>query len=221
MNLRSRQLTHFGDKFGFDDTDEWVGRRNSLFRTLHSNPKAKFVTRVVQFGSEPLFDGVLSPDKLEAQVLDAKKSLSGLGIPVTVSELAYGYQETPGAQIVLDAIDSINIHMLPFFAQNASTGKSPHHRVNLSLRPLITGDKAWPLVLNDLNWFIEHGKGKKMYFDEVRVYHKMHAVLPRQRLQNGWPSVTSPGVQPNSPDAIANIPSEKVGASVSPPRRYL
>lgn len=29
-------------------------------------------------------------------------------------------------------------------------------------------DKAWPLVLEDLNWFIEHGNGKKMYFDEVR-----------------------------------------------------
>jgi len=33
------------------------------------------------------------------------------------------YQERGGAQDVLDAIDSINIHMLPFFSQNASTGK--------------------------------------------------------------------------------------------------
>jgi len=65
--------------------------------------------------------------------------------------------------------------MLPFFAQTASTG-----------------DKAWPLVLNDVDWFIAHGKGKKMYFDE-----------------NGWPSVTSPGVQPNSPNAVASIPSEQ------------
>jgi hypothetical protein len=69
----------------------------------------------------------LSPNELGAQVLDAKKNLSSLGIPVTVSELAYGYQEQGGAQNVLDAIDSINIHMLPFFAQNASTGKSPHY----------------------------------------------------------------------------------------------
>lgn len=120
-------LSHLGDKFGFDSTDEWIGRRDSLFRTLHSNPKAKFVTRVVQFGSEPLFDWVLSPDELGAQVLDAKKNLSSLGIPVTVSEMAYGYQEHGGAQNVLDAIDSINIHMLPFFFQNASTGKSLHY----------------------------------------------------------------------------------------------
>src|SRR5579863_7674786 len=113
-----------------------MGRRDSLFRTLHSNPKAKFVTRVVQFGSEPLFDWVLSPDELQAQVLDAKKCLSGLGIPVTVSELAYGYQERGGAQNVLDAIDSINIHMLPFFAQTASTGKSAHNPSGPHSQPL-------------------------------------------------------------------------------------
>ncbi|KAH9992665.1 glycoside hydrolase superfamily [Russula vinacea] len=165
--------------FGFDGTDQWVGRRDSLFSTLHSNPKAKFVTRVVQFGSEPLFDGVLSPKALAAQVLSAKNNLSSLGIPVTVSELAYGYQENGGAQNVLNAVDSINIHMLPFFSSNASTGKP------------CTGGEAWPLVLEDLNWFIEKGKGKKMYFDE-----------------NGWPSVTSEGVQPNSPNAVASVGSE-------------
>ena len=111
-------------QFGFDGTVQWVARRDSLFRTLHSNPKAVFVTRVVQFGSEPLYDQVLSPDDLTVQVLSAKKNLSSLDIPVTVSELAYGYQESGGAQNVLDAIDSINIHMLPFFSPKASTGKA-------------------------------------------------------------------------------------------------
>jgi len=113
----------FESQFGFDGTDQWIDRRESLFRTLHSNPKAKFVTRVVQFGSEPLFDDVLTPDELAAQVLSAKKNLSSLDIPVTVSELAYGYQKNGGAQKVLDAIDSINIHLLPFFSSKASTGK--------------------------------------------------------------------------------------------------
>ncbi|TFY83011.1 hypothetical protein EWM64_g1002 [Hericium alpestre] len=136
--------------FGFDGTDEWIGRRDTLFATLHSNSKAKFVTRGVQFGSEPLYDNVLSPNDLAAQVIAAKANLSSLNIPVTVSELAYGYQERGGAQNVLDALDFINIHMLPFFSQDASTG-----------------DQAWPLVENDLNWFIQHGKGKKMWFDEA------------------------------------------------------
>ena len=77
----------------------------------------------MQFGSEPLFDNVLSHQDLAAQVVAAKASLSDLYIPVTVSELAYGYQERGGAQDVLDAIDSINVHMLPFFSQTASTGE--------------------------------------------------------------------------------------------------
>jgi hypothetical protein len=120
----STHVSSGGHQFGFDGSNKWMGRRDSLFRTLRSNPKAKFVTRAVQFGSEPLFDAVLLPGELAEQVLGAKKSLSGLGIPITVSELAYGYQERGGAQDVLDAIDVINIHMLPFFAQTASTGKS-------------------------------------------------------------------------------------------------
>lgn len=136
--------------FGFDGTDEWIGRRDTLYAALHANPKAKFVTRVLQFGSEPLFDNVLPHDQLAKQVMLAKQNLSSLHIPVTVSELAYGYQERGGAQDVLDAIDSINIHMLPFFSQQASTAKA-----------------SWPLVQTDLNWFIQHGNGKKMYLDEV------------------------------------------------------
>jgi exo-beta-1,3-glucanase (GH17 family) len=160
--------------FGFDGGDAWINRRDVLFAALHANPKAKFVTRVVQFGSEPLFDNVLPHDQLAEQVISAKASLSSLGIPVTVSELAYGYQERGGAQDVLDAIDSINIHMLPFFSAQASIAS-----------------KSWPLVLNDLHFFIQNGKGKKMYLDE-----------------NGWPSVTYPGVEPNSPNAVADVQNE-------------
>ncbi|KAF8200955.1 glycoside hydrolase superfamily [Pholiota molesta] len=151
--------------FGFNGDDLWIGRRDTLLANLHSNPRAKFVTRVLQFGSEPLYDNVLPHDQLAAQFIN----------PVTVSELAYGYQERGGAQDVLDAIDSINIHMLPFFSQNASTA-----------------NQSWPLVLDDLDWFIAHGNGKKMYFDE-----------------NGWPSVTSPSVQPNSPLAVSNVANEQ------------
>jgi exo-beta-1,3-glucanase (GH17 family) len=110
-------------QFGFNGDDVWISRRDALFKSLHSNPLAKFVTRGVQFGSEPLFDNVLPHDQLAEQVILAKQNLSSLNIPVTVSELAYGYQERGGAQDVLDAIDFINIHMLPFFSQEASIGE--------------------------------------------------------------------------------------------------
>lgn len=114
--------------FGFDGDDKWKARRDALFSSLHSNPKAKFVTRVVQFGSEPLYDYVLSPDDLASQVTQAKATLADLGIPVTVSDMAYGYQEQGGAPQVLAAIDLIDAHMLPFFSSSASTCKSflPH-----------------------------------------------------------------------------------------------
>lgn len=139
-------------QFGFDGGNEWKSRRDSLINTLTTNPKAKFVTRGLQFGSEPLFDNVLPHWKLAAQVNSAKRRLAGVQIPVTVSELAYGYQERGGAQDVLDSIDYINIHMLPFFSTRASTGA-----------------QAWPLVEADMNWFIKHGNGKKMYFDEASL----------------------------------------------------
>ncbi|KAJ7220285.1 B-(1-6) glucan synthase [Mycena pura] len=162
--------------FGFDGTDQWIGRRDALFGILHSNPKAKFVTRALQFGSEPLFDFVLDPPDLAAQVTAAKANLSSLQIPVTISELAFGYQEREdeGSQDVLDAIDLIDAHMLPFFSTQASIANN-----------------SFPLVLTDLDWFIDNGEGKKIYFTE-----------------NGWPSVTSSGVQPNSPSAVANVQNE-------------
>ncbi|KAJ7143994.1 glycoside hydrolase superfamily [Mycena epipterygia] len=162
--------------FGFDGTDEWMGRRDALFWIFHSNPKAKYITRVLQFGSEPLFDWVLGPPVLAAQVTAAKANLLSLHIPVTISEMAYGYQEheDDGAQDVLDAIDLIDVHMLPFFSTLASTANN-----------------SWPLVLTDLDWFVNNGKGKKIYLTE-----------------NGWPSVTSDGVQPNSPSAVADVQNE-------------
>ena len=61
-----------------------MGWHDTLFGSLHSNPKAKFVTHEVQSGSELLFDSVLSPDDLTMQVLAAKRNLSSLAILVTV-----------------------------------------------------------------------------------------------------------------------------------------
>ncbi|KAK0196176.1 glycoside hydrolase superfamily [Armillaria mellea] len=168
--------------FGFDGDDIWQTRRDSLFAALQSNSKAKFVTRVVQFGSEPLFDNVLSHGDLTVQIKNAQKMLSNLGIPVTISELAYGYQEHGGAKDILDAIDIIDAHMLPFFSQRASTASA-----------------SWPIVLTDLDWFIENGEGKKIYLTE-----------------NGWPSVTSQGVQPNSLNAVADIQNESVSSLCLP-----
>lgn len=196
-------------------------RRDNLFATLHSNPKAPFVTRVVQFGSEPLFDGVLTPAQLSTQVIKAKRNLSSIGIPVTVSELAYGYQKDGGAQNVLNAIDSINVHMLPFFASNATTGmyllplSMPFIPTPSYARLLPLGSQAWGNVLTDLDFFIQNGNGKKMYFDEVKIsFHLGHHPLLKAsifhlctRRMAGLPSRIlewSPTVTPPSPVSAAS-----------------
>jgi len=150
-----------------------TSRFNALSSILHTNPKAKFVTRVVQMGSEPLFDSVITPAALTTQVLNAKKALSDIGISVTVSDMAYGYQvrNSTGSQGVLDAIDSINAHMLPFFAKDATTGE--YHVPGITLSPFRltnapSANNSWPDVMSDLQYFIDHGGGKKIYLSEVR-----------------------------------------------------
>jgi hypothetical protein len=80
------------------------------------SPKAKFVTRLVQMGSEPLFDGVLSAPQLAAQVTAAKKILKTLSIPATVRDMVYGFTKDGGSDAVLGTID----HELPFFSSESS-----------------------------------------------------------------------------------------------------
>ena len=113
----------FSPQFGFDGDNKWESRRDALFSTLHSNPKAKFVTRAVQFGSEPLLDGVLPASQLASQVKAAQDNLASLKIPVTVSDMQWSFQMNGGAGLkVLDVVDVIDAHILPFFAGDATTG---------------------------------------------------------------------------------------------------
>jgi len=137
--------------FGFDGGNQWKTRRDTLFATLKSNPKARAITRLVQFGSEPLFDSDLTPDELTAQVNAAKKTLKPLGIPVSVSDMVYGFTKDGGAANVLEAIDQISVHELPFFSTKATTGAA-----------------AWPLVQSDIEWAMKQKplKGKKVILDE-------------------------------------------------------
>ncbi len=64
------------------------------------------MTRAVQFGSEPLYDNVLSAGDLTTQVKDAQANLSSLHIPVTISEMAYGYQEVRDSLALIIVIET-------------------------------------------------------------------------------------------------------------------
>ncbi|TBU41684.1 glycoside hydrolase superfamily [Dichomitus squalens] len=137
--------------FGFDGDNKWETRRNALLSTLHSNPKAKFVTRAVQFGSEPLLDGVLPASQLAAQVRAAQDNLAGLKIPVTVSDMQWSFQMNGGAGLkVLDVVDVIDAHMLPFFGGDATTANA-----------------AWPSIKSSVDKFwVPQANGRKIYFTE-------------------------------------------------------
>lgn len=95
--------------------------------SLRSNRKARIVTRVVQFGSEPLYDSVLPPQVLAAQVRKMQGDLASMHIPVTISELQYGFQKSgsAGLKAIMSVIDPIDAHMLPFLDGAATTGALP------------------------------------------------------------------------------------------------
>ncbi|KAI0745414.1 glycoside hydrolase superfamily [Earliella scabrosa] len=138
--------------FGFDGDDRWIGRRDELRNILLSNPKAKFVTRAVQFGSEPLFDGVLPAKELAKQVAEMRESLKSVNVPVTISEMAYGFtkQSKNDMKVIMDAIDPIDAHMLPFFWHDASNAKA-----------------SWTGIEKEINTFwVPNAKGKKIYLTE-------------------------------------------------------
>lgn len=74
----------------------------------------------------------------------------------------------------------------------------------------LLANESWPIIEDTLNFFYENGGGKKMYLDEVSHTGLQAVLIAHTSAQNGWPSKTSDGVQPNSPDAVANVANEKV-----------
>lgn len=119
-----------------------------------------------------------------------------------------------GSDSVMDAIDFVDAHMLPFFSTKATTGEYKRARSDKPSSHSSPGNKAWPIVLTDLNWFVNNCGGKKIYLSEVSVVIPLRSTgLIFDLKQNGWPSTTYPGVEPNSPDAVADVQNEKVSKS--------
>lgn len=96
------------------------------------------------FGSEPLYDWVLSPAQLAEQVKAVKVTLANLGIPVAISEIVYGFWKHNGAVNMLTAINVVDAHILSFFASDAYTGEHPCNRMIKQEQCYSTpGDQAW------------------------------------------------------------------------------
>jgi hypothetical protein len=64
--------------------------------------------------------------------------------------------------------------------------------------------------MQDLEWFFRHAKGKKINLSEVNFLNFFFQLDPQIFAQNGWPSKSYSGVEPNSPNAVANVQNEHV-----------
>ena len=73
-------------------------------------------------------------------------------IPVSTSELAYGWQISGNITAMVDAVDFFMINNFPYFAFDATTGGS---------------DIAWADFLNDMDYYASIAQGKPLLVTQV------------------------------------------------------
>ncbi|KAF8328395.1 glycoside hydrolase superfamily [Cantharellus anzutake] len=139
--------------FGFNGGNQWQSRRDSLIKTVKTNPLAPYVIRSIDVGSEPLFDQVLSPTALAAQVKYVQNAVHSYGVNVSISEMPFGYTVQGNPAPVLNAIDMLHINELPFFDKTATTGDNAWPSLNGSISTLVhqTGGTK-KVVLTQTGW---------------------------------------------------------------------
>ncbi|KAL8279837.1 hypothetical protein RQP46_007687 [Phenoliferia psychrophenolica] len=143
--------------FGFDGDSKWKTRMANLVKTIQTNHQAPYVIRAVAVGSEPLFDHVLSPDDLAAQVVGLRSKLAVYGIETTISEMPWGFQSNGDAPQIFKAIDMVQANVLPFFSPEASWGGEAWGNVAWSIsyfqqfapgKPIRLTQTGWPSNVN-------------------------------------------------------------------------
>jgi len=134
--------------FGYDGGTQWKTRADVITKAVIANPAPVYG---VAYGDEPLYDWAAGDPQDLANAINSMKSQfksAGLNIPVSISEMAYGYQQAmPGAQAVIDAVDMAMINTFPYFAQDAHEGGSSY---------------SWNDFVNDINYFLQHFNGKPL-----------------------------------------------------------
>ncbi|KAL5498330.1 hypothetical protein ACEPAH_2472 [Sanghuangporus vaninii] len=124
-------------------------------------PKIKAVTQAVienpgpvlavALGDEPLFDNDFgSADNLASYIRQMKADFAAAGlsdIPVSTSELAYGWQISGNITAMVDAVDFFMINNFPYFAFDAQSGGS---------------NTSWADFLNDMDYYVSIAQGKPL-----------------------------------------------------------
>lgn len=86
---------------------------------------------------------------MKAQLTDA-----GLDIPVSISDMAYGWRSAGDIAPMVDVVDFFMINDFPFFAQDATTGGA---------------SGAWTFFANDVKYFQGIAQGKPLMVTQVRA----------------------------------------------------
>lgn len=124
-------------------------------------PKIEAVTKAVidnpgpvlavALGDEPLYDWDFgTPQNLADHILQMKEDFQAAGlsdIPVSISDMAYGWQIEGDISSVADAVDFFMINNFPYFAWDAQSGGS---------------NTSWADFTNDMAYFAELSQGKPL-----------------------------------------------------------
>ena len=108
---------------------------------------------------QPLYDqDAGTADNLAFYILQMKQNFTDAGLhdmPVSISELAYGYQSTPGnVTTVIDAVDFFMINNFPYFDFDATSGGNT---------------TSWNDFLTDMDYFDSISGGKPLLVTQVSL----------------------------------------------------
>ena len=87
--------------------------------------------------------------------MKANFKAAGLDIPVSISDLAYGWQISGNITPVADAVDFFMINNFPYFAFDAQFGGS---------------ETSWNDFLNDMEYYASIAQGKPLLVTQVQPF---------------------------------------------------
>lgn len=81
---------------------------------------------------------------------------AGLDIPISISDMAYGWESSGDISSMANAVDFFMINNFPYFSQNAKFGGD---------------DIAWNNFIKDIEYFEGIANGKPLLVTQVRIIY--------------------------------------------------
>lgn len=127
-------------------------RIDTITKAVIANPSHVLA---VAMGDEPVYDQDFGDNSVLVQkikTMQAAFKKAGQDIPVSVSDMAYGWKQGGDISSVADAVDFFMINNFPYFAVNAAGG----------------GDSsAWSNFMSDMTYFKGIAKGKPLFVTQT------------------------------------------------------